>query len=423
MGTNQRLVSECGSKLRLNYSNAHDRRILDRINASPLPPIIVTDSSHIENDTGAFNSAFTAIFIYEGKEAKDMTDAFETEWTPILALGAYLPDKIGTDKTDNGHAECHAVNLAEEILPVHVAAVIVSDSLSTITGYRALRDGIIPSHRVLIRRILPGLGRAGAVRLLRNLGLWSIPSKNLLYNSAAFPHSLGNDTSENFTYQLNDDPLIYEHMEEYNETMELTEDSLADITKWHFNNHTTRRTKNVIHNSIQPSRIGPFTASTQSHKMKIFAATAKNWVGKAWKKTSHDQHPLRTIVHVPSHQFEKNDRDKPTKKCSKPTPCLAFARANDTVDRLCDLKLSPNNNRGKAFVKPDNIELSPHSTRYFVTFNGLSLNRNYQKHMRVALSNERRLIAASRDTHGFVQRVENDIDVAAPTLLHVGGVA
>ena len=273
-------------------------------------------------------------------------------------------------------------------------------------GYRAVRDGTISLHRVLIYPTLPGLGRA-----------------NLLYNSAVFLHSLGNDTGENFTYQLNDDPLIYEHMEEYDEMMELIEDSLADIIKWHFNNHKTRRTNNVIYKNIQPSRTSPFTASTQSHKMKIFTATVKNWVCKAWNKTSYNRHPLRTIVHVPSHQFEKNNTNKPTKKCSKPTPCLAFARANDTVDRLCELKLSPNNNRGTVLFKLVNVELSPHSTRYFETFDGLSLDRNYQKHMRVALSNERRFITASRDTHSFVQRAENNIDVTAPTLLHVGGVA
>ena len=145
---------------------------MDKINSSPWPPIIATDGSHDDTDEdNTLNSAFFVILTYDGQNTTDIEVALNSTWTPILARGAYLPDNTGATPTDNGYSECLAVNLAEEALPTHVVSIIASDSLTTILTYRLLCGEQTYTHRVLMRKLLPSIGRGGATQMLRNLNL------------------------------------------------------------------------------------------------------------------------------------------------------------------------------------------------------------------------------------------------------------
>ena len=76
------------------------------------------------------------------------------------------------------------------MLPPGLGTIIFADSTTSIALYRTIRDGTIISSRAMVRKILSGCGKATVGKLMRNLLLWSVPTKNMIATSAALHHSL-----------------------------------------------------------------------------------------------------------------------------------------------------------------------------------------------------------------------------------------
>ena len=67
--------------------------------------------------------------------------------------------------------------MAEELLTASLPDLLISDSLVIIGGYRTLRDGAIPSNRMLLRKILPGTGKGAMGWIEKNLAQWSTQTR------------------------------------------------------------------------------------------------------------------------------------------------------------------------------------------------------------------------------------------------------
>ena len=159
-----------------------DRQVLDlALKNSDSPLFIFTDggSQKADHARGAANSAAIVVCKPNVHPNEKFGDG---KWQkrppiPLIARIQPLPDNFGTSPTDNGHAEMIAMNMAEEILPTYLPAVIVTDSEVTLNRYKLLRDGNIGTDRHLIRNVLSGISKSCTNRLLLNLSLWSRPSK------------------------------------------------------------------------------------------------------------------------------------------------------------------------------------------------------------------------------------------------------
>ena len=84
-----------------------------------------------------------------------------------------------------------AAAMAEEVLPASLPALLISDSLVIIGGYRTMRDGAISSNRTMLRKILSGTGKGAMGRIGKKLAQWSIQTRAYFQHSDAFYHLLG----------------------------------------------------------------------------------------------------------------------------------------------------------------------------------------------------------------------------------------
>ena len=175
-------------RIRLGYQNTKDRKILDEIKRSPLPPCISVDGSNQEVEGSTLNSAGATIFVTN--ELPDNMQWDGSKWRPLMARVRALPLKMGFEDTDNNTGEVTAASLAEEMLPPGLGAVIFADSTTSIALYRTIRDGTIISSRAMVRKILSGCGKATVGKLMRNLALWSVTTKNMMATSAALHYTL-----------------------------------------------------------------------------------------------------------------------------------------------------------------------------------------------------------------------------------------
>lgn len=125
------------------------------------------------------------------------------------------------------------MSMAEELLPTNVKAILVSDPNVTILAYRLLRDGMIPSNRVLVRNILTGSGKNVTCRLLQNLGLWSTLTRNIMRSSAAILHSFGPE-EKRFPYVHSTAEAEYMELKESeDESKNPLEENFAQLAKQH----------------------------------------------------------------------------------------------------------------------------------------------------------------------------------------------
>ena len=123
----------------------------------------------METTKKARNSAGMMLFVCpkleEGENWQD------TIWIPVLARIIIMPNNIGPEKTDNGHAEAMGMALAEETLPTSLPYILLTNSNALKIAYRCTRDGVIPSPRFFVRNILSGTGKGSIGRILKNQAL------------------------------------------------------------------------------------------------------------------------------------------------------------------------------------------------------------------------------------------------------------
>ena len=105
---------------------------------------------------------------------------------PILVRVARLPARLGMEQTDCGHGEGLAMALAQEMLPPYVAYVTVSDSKAIIGLCRSLQDAHIPTNRSFIQKLISGVGKGTAIRMLKNLAHVSKSALQYTQTSASF---------------------------------------------------------------------------------------------------------------------------------------------------------------------------------------------------------------------------------------------
>ena len=99
--------------------------------------------------------------------------------------------------------------MVEELLPRSISAILISDYLVILAAYRMMRDGLIPSNRAFMRKVLSGTDKGVMGQLLENLAQWSVQSRSYMRHPTAFYHLLGKEDNL-FLYQGADSELIYE---------------------------------------------------------------------------------------------------------------------------------------------------------------------------------------------------------------------
>ena len=94
-------------RIRLGYQNTRDRKILNEIKSSPLPPCISVDGSNQEVEGSNLNSAGATLFVTN--ELPDNMQWDGSKWRPLMAQVRLLPLKMGFEDTDNNTGEVAAV--------------------------------------------------------------------------------------------------------------------------------------------------------------------------------------------------------------------------------------------------------------------------------------------------------------------------
>ena len=228
--------------------------------------------------------------------------------------------------------------MAEELLPTALPALLISDSLVIIGGYRTFRDGTIPSNRTMLRKILSGTGKGAMGRIGKNLAHWSKQTRAYFQHSAAFYHLLGK-SDEPFKYCGDHSNLAYECLddsEEESEDKEEGEDDVqrnmgaADLLEWHHHKTNGKRMKDVIHNDTMPTPMGPINQGAQLKKLhrmqkdlKKMISTNKN---QPWPEKYFDRHPHRPMIKCDSHQLRKDDKKREQGDTNNSHPAWQLSR-------------------------------------------------------------------------------------------------
>ncbi len=63
------------------------------------------------------------------------------------------------------------IELAEELLPTALPALLLTDSLLLLKDYQLIWDATIPSKRSFIRQNMSGIGKGAIGRIVRDLAL------------------------------------------------------------------------------------------------------------------------------------------------------------------------------------------------------------------------------------------------------------
>jgi hypothetical protein len=132
---------------------------------------------------------------------------------PWRARATPLPPYIGDHRTDNAHAECMAIIIMEEWIPINTPVLLIMDSEAERSRYQNLRQIDNVSNRFMIRSIMSGVSKCLGSRLAR---------------ASAYHHSMQSDPAGIFRSNITD---LCSHAKDWCYTSN-GEQSLWKVDQW-----------------------------------------------------------------------------------------------------------------------------------------------------------------------------------------------
>ena len=323
--------------------------ILQRIHKSRSPVFVATDGSHTATvpNTNTMSSHLTtgAAVVCLAKildgEAFNQGLWANRQATPILARFSKLPRKIGCSTSDIGHGEGIGGCLGLEIVDIKLPKILILDSTSVRNTMLSLRD----------RDTAINPDRNYIRKIISGISKCICSRMQRCFFEIANSHRWDNAG-------LNNDTVFQEF--------------LSMGQKWATSAHTC----------------------TQDMDMR-----------DAWTDQYWDDHHTLPILKVDSHQLDDEGCNiKKPKRYSKLIPNLFLLSCNFFADKAAELAQS------KTFIKPrasctDAIKIPNSSLRFFVTWNGMGIDKHVSTWLNFVFQEERIKELKKRATQGLPWRV------------------
>jgi len=264
---------------------------------------------------------------------------------PILGRSTILPKHFGNSSSDIGHGEAVAYCLQEECFHPLLPRCVIMDSKSVRNRILGIRDGAEFTERAHIRKVMNGIGKTVVSRLENNILKWN-KEEELLNNKIAL--ELGNRLKQ-----------------------------FSDVSQYWIDSQARE-----ILNSEESD--------------------------KTWDREYYDDHFLRCILKVDSHQLNRNgDGISRNPRYENILPNLALTNANHFADIAAEdtLKIKTENLQDLDEY-PDNTYLIPDSNlRFFLAWENKSVDKNTNKFIQNKLHDERKKRLGLKSTQGLGQRI------------------
>ena len=338
-------------KITTRYSEAMTKLI-----HSDSPLLIATDGSHIPDkihQPGKTSAAFVACML----NIEDKESICESKWEermtePLMARILDLPHKIGTEKTDIAHGEACAIWFQEATFSKSAARCVITDSEAVRKCIMKVRNEANETmNRKYIRTLASGI------------------SKLII---GKFRESYTNNSS--------------------------------------INSSEERCKKFLLCKSTLELRLSVFIkkAKAWSNINKDVQDTKNSEERKLWPPSYWDDHDVRPILKINSHQLNQHgSAQKVPPRYPNLIPKLAPLHSNHLADICASLTIDQKRHGGTESTE-DDIEVATSNQRFFLSWEGKTLDKNIAQRMRKIFQCEKMKRLRSKATQGLLWRLMPD---------------
>jgi len=337
------------------------------------PIIIGTDGAHAKKTSQQQTSSSFVICSLDIRIHETLKSG---EWInrpmiPLMARSTMLPQYIGAHDADIAHGEGYAFALQELAFDSDIPRIIITDSVAIREQVMNVRDEEMKEiDRDYVRN------KAGGI------------SKYLI-------------------------GIIKNHMDEMSQgrTQRMPTGSAQET--WI---HTLRR-RNI--DFLQMAK--EWTAGTKENLADCESVAEED---RSWNPSYNDEHEIRAIIKVDSHQLEKNGRTiKRSPRYSSLIPNLALLSANHHADVGAELGLALSGNQKAHTSSPIKAifhkPISP--LTFYIAADGHLIDRHISKFICNRFNDERIKRLKTKATQGFLWRIFNHVTITWKILqLHKG---
>jgi len=317
---------------------------------SQSPLLIATDGGHLDSSQSPnVTSASITICILDIKECESLESA---EWMnrqviPFIMRSSILPNHIGVNPSDCNHGEAMAICLQEECLPPEICRAAIMDSDSIRSRVLELRQDEAIRHRKKVRCIYPGIGKGLMSRISFGINTWKT-AKDI--------------------------------------------DSLIPV--------------------LAPEKYVRFCKALESRHDKLIKtlnafANDNIDINKLWKTQYRDNHTMKSIWKIDSHQLnaDGNKMRKAPSRHPKLIPNLALLNANHWADLGATLVMKWISKNKLKHIMTRDIHYTTNEFRFFFTWKGSMIDKNTCLFLDRVLELERLKRWQSKEAHGMLGRI------------------
>ena len=284
--------------------------------------------------------------IFEG-ESIESGEWMNRKIIPLLIRSCTLPDFIGAHESDNNQGEALALCMGEECLPKELARCIIMDSYGVRSRALTIRDDASLSHRKLIRKVFPGIGKGLVSRISVAFEEWNYTKDILDLLPPNSPQAYVDFCIE----LMNRNVRLAKCIKNWRE-----EEGNEDLRLW-------------------------------------------------WKDSYLDNHPLHSIWKVDSHQLDKDGNGIKDGRHRYPriVPHLAFLNANHWADIMATKAIERKKENPMSGITK--VKYSESKFRFFFTYKGDMIDKNTCQFIDKKLEMERIKRLQSKEAHGQLCRI------------------
>ena len=368
------IAAICEQKMKIDFeeevskANSTHKDAVCRLLDSESPLLIATDGSHAAKGTHHQTSAAFVACKLKIDENESICDNFWEDRTtePLIARVMDLPRKFGTEATDISHGECMGLWLQEASFDSSISRGIIMDSEAVRRCILSVRDQANkPINRQFIRKDSSGISKC-VVGMFREA-----------YNNSN-THPQKSDSNQDTTYKA--------------------------------------ARKNIWHQSL-------------NLRLSIFKNQTKKWTSQGkdessdkrtpWPIKYWDSHAHRPLFKVNSHQLNETGTGiKINPRYSNLTPKLSALNANHWADISAGLAPASHPNQLDSI---ETITIPRLAQRFFLTWGGMSLDKNIAGRFRKIFLNEKLKRLRKKPTQGLLWRLMPDMSTSWKTLSHHRG--
>jgi len=354
--------------------------VFNAIINSKSPIIVATDGScRPRNETSnktyiKASSAFTVgILDIRNDESLESSEWTDRPIIPLLCRTSALPNMMGASETDIAVAECHAFLMEELCLPNFLPRILVTDSEAIryqVIYARDLFDGSI--NRNFIRSQIGGI------------------SKSIMCILATVLRQDHDDKEMTKTGQDNQAITVIVNLLKERNAIFLNVAKTWTVEHKTLNPHF----EHVILNANDP----------QSKDLSSEFEHSINKATKIWRKSYFDDHAVKPVLKVNSHQLcDKGLTIKVKSRYPSLIPNLCLLNANHIADTIAEFPFSP------SFLKQakslHSIYNPPSPLRFYITVNGNTVDKHISDAINNSFVQERLKRLKTKPTQGMLWRL------------------